>query len=150
MIPKLVVYRCQKCESQKIVKNGHNASGSQQYWCKDCGTAVFWSQNAATPQNKKSKSCQPTLKRSNMHGIQRTFGVSCPTLVSWLIKDETSPKLEETLLLAKPKDVPEADEMWSFVQKRWNKRWLWTVMSRRTRQIVAFVLGNRSELLQVL
>ena len=37
MIAKVVVYRCRKCDSQKIVKNGHNASGSQQYWCKDCG-----------------------------------------------------------------------------------------------------------------
>jgi IS1 family transposase len=39
----------------------------------------------------------------------------------------------------------EADEMWSFVQEKWNKRWLWTVMCRRTRQIVAFVIGDRSE-----
>ncbi len=35
--------------------------------------------------------------------------------------------------------------MWSFVYQRWNKRWLWTVMCRRTRQIVAFVIGDRSE-----
>ena len=39
----------------------------------------------------------------------------------------------------------EADEMWSFVYERWNKRWVWTVMCRRTRQIVAFVIGDRSE-----
>ena len=42
-------------------------------------------------------------------------------------------------------DVLEADEMWSFVYERWNKRWVWTVMCRRTRQIVAFVIGDRSE-----
>ncbi len=35
--------------------------------------------------------------------------------------------------------------MWSFVSERWNKRWLWTVMCRRTRQIIAFVIGDRSE-----
>lgn len=46
---------------------------------------------------------------------------------------------------AEPEDVLEADELWSFVYERWNKRWLWTVMCRRTRQIVAFVLGDRSE-----
>ena len=34
--------------------------------------------------------------------------------------------------------------MWSFVHEKWNKRWLWTVMCRRTRQIVAFVIGDRS------
>lgn len=37
MIPKLMIYKCRKCDGQNIVKNGHNASGSQQYWCKDCG-----------------------------------------------------------------------------------------------------------------
>jgi IS1 family transposase len=42
-------------------------------------------------------------------------------------------------------DVLEADEMWSFVSHRWNKRWLWTVMCRRTRQIVAYVIGERDE-----
>ena len=46
---------------------------------------------------------------------------------------------------AEPEDVLEADEMWSFVYEKWNKRWLWTVMCRRTRQIVAFVIGDRSE-----
>jgi len=48
-------------------------------------------------------------------------------------------------LPAEPEDVLEADEMWSFVYERWNKRWVWTVMCRRTRQIVAFVIGDRSE-----
>jgi IS1 family transposase len=48
-------------------------------------------------------------------------------------------------LPAEPEDILEADEMWSFVYKRWNKRWIWTVMCRRTRQIVAFVIGDRSE-----
>jgi len=48
-------------------------------------------------------------------------------------------------LPAEPEDVLEADEMWSFVYERWNQRWVWTVMCRRTRQIVAFVIGDRSE-----
>jgi insertion element IS1 protein InsB len=39
----------------------------------------------------------------------------------------------------------EADEMWSFVCQRASKRWLWTVMCRRTRQIVAYAIGDRSE-----
>jgi insertion element IS1 protein InsB len=48
-------------------------------------------------------------------------------------------------LPAEPEDVLEADEMWSFVYEKWDKRWIWTVMCRRTRQIVAFVIGDRSE-----
>jgi IS1 family transposase len=49
-------------------------------------------------------------------------------------------------LPAELEDILEADEMWSFVHEKWNKRWVWTVMCRRTRQIVAFVIGDRSEI----
>ncbi len=49
------------------------------------------------------------------------------------------------MLPAQADDILEADEMWSFVVEKAQKRWLWTVMNRRTRQIVAFVIGDRSE-----
>jgi len=42
-------------------------------------------------------------------------------------------------------DQLELDEMWSFVQQRTHKRWLWIALCRRTRQVVAFVIGDRSE-----
>jgi insertion element IS1 protein InsB len=84
-------------------------------------------------------------ERSSMRGIHRTFGVSRNTLSSWLKKDAQSPSLVETLLPAQAEDVLEADEMWSFVFEWWNKRWIWIVMYRRTRQIVAYVIGDRGE-----
>ena len=55
------------------------------------------------------------------------------------------PPLRETLDPAEPDDVLELDEAWSFVGRRKNKRWLWLALCRRTRQIVAFVIGDRSE-----
>jgi insertion element IS1 protein InsB len=38
----------------------------------------------------------------------------------------------------------ELDELWSFVLKKSRKRWDWVALCRQTRQIVAFVIGNRS------
>lgn len=38
----------------------------------------------------------------------------------------------------------ELDEAWSFVGKKENKRWLWFALCRRTREVVAFVIGDRS------
>jgi len=35
--------------------------------------------------------------------------------------------------------------MWSFVRFRRNKRWIWLAQCRRTRQIVAYAIGDRSE-----
>ena len=39
----------------------------------------------------------------------------------------------------------ELDELWSFVLKKARKRWIWLALCRQTRQIVAFVIGDRSE-----
>ena len=82
-------------------------------------------------------------ERSSMRGVQHVFGVSRPTLSKWLKKDENNPAVKETLLPARPTDELELDEMWSFVLKKSEKRWLWTALCRRTRQIVTHVIGDR-------
>lgn len=41
--------------------------------------------------------------------------------------------------------VLELDELWSFVQKKANKRWIWLALCRATRQVVAYAIGDRSE-----
>jgi IS1 family transposase len=61
-------------------------------------------------------------------------------------KEATLPELSETLI-----DPPlraaialELDELWSFVLKRANKRWIWIALCRATRQVVAYTVGDRS------
>ncbi len=53
--------------------------------------------------------------------------------------------MSQTLVPAQTEDVLELDEMWSFVRFRKNKRWVWLAQCRRTRQIVAYAIGDRSE-----
>jgi insertion element IS1 protein InsB len=38
----------------------------------------------------------------------------------------------------------EADEMQSFVKKKANKQWIWIAMDAKTRQVIAFHVGDRS------
>jgi insertion element IS1 protein InsB len=54
------------------------------------------------------------------------------------------PSLLDSLLPKQRGDGLEVDELWSFVERKDNAVWLWTALCRRTRQIVAFVLGDRS------
>ncbi len=58
------------------------------------------------------------------------------------------PELSETLIEPDPASpsatVLELDELWSFVLKRANKRWIWIALCRATRQVVAYVVGDRS------
>ena len=46
---------------------------------------------------------------------------------------------------AKAASELELDELWSFVFKKSRKRWIWIALSRRTRQVVAYVIGDRSQ-----
>ena len=92
MIAKLIVYKCRKCDSQNIVKNGHNASGSQQYVCKDCGKRGVLEPKRGYSEAQKEQILSAYHERSSMRGVQRTFGVSRPTLVSWLKKRRNQPE----------------------------------------------------------
>jgi len=60
----------------------------------------------------------------------------------------TLPELSETLIVPDPTapatSVLELDELWSFVLKRANRRWIWIALCRATRQVVAYVVGDRS------
>jgi insertion element IS1 protein InsB len=38
----------------------------------------------------------------------------------------------------------EADEMASFVQKKANKQWIWIAIDAKSRQVIAFYVGDRS------
>jgi len=37
----------------------------------------------------------------------------------------------------------ECDEQWSFVQAKSTKRWLWYILEKTTRKVIAFVFGKR-------
>ena len=54
-------------------------------------------------------------------------------------------KLSDELLDADPTDVLELDELWSFVKTRRHKVWTWIALCRRTRQVVAYVCGQRND-----
>ena len=56
-------------------------------------------------------------------------------------------ELKETLIAPDPLDTDavtlELDELWSFVTKKTNKVWIWLAICRKTRQVVAYAVGDR-------
>jgi len=86
------------------------------------------------------------LERCSLRGVARIFAMARQTIAGWLKAHvQNLPEVKETLVPATPDDVLELDEIWSFVRKKDQARWLWTAMCRRTRQIVAFAIGDRSK-----
>ncbi len=59
------------------------------------------------------------------------------------------PPLSTTLVAPDPEDatstILELDELWSFVFKKANDSWTWIALCRRTRQVVAYTVGDRSK-----
>jgi hypothetical protein len=89
MIAKLVIYTCRACESQNIVKNGHNASGSQQYWCKDCGKRGVLEPKRGYTEAQKEQILAAYNERPSESRIREASAVNGV----------------ETLVVACPKDV---------------------------------------------
>jgi len=83
-----------------------------------------------------------------MRGIERSHGICRQTLSAWLKgKAEQFPPLEATLTPVDPEQTPvlELDELWSFVFNKDNKIWVWIVLKRETREVVAYACGGRSK-----
>src|SRR2546425_1665623 len=89
-------------------------------------------------------------ERISLRGICRAVGVSLTWLLHFMVEGFTA-CLDDfhVQLPARPPAVvmsrleAEADELWSFVQKKANKQWMWIAMDAKTRQIIAFHVGDR-------
>jgi insertion element IS1 protein InsB len=146
MIQVTITYHCRICDSTNIVRNGTNKCGSPQYHCKDCKAYRVLEPKRIHEKGEKDMILRAYKERASMRGLERIFHVARQTVARWIQEIVPAlPDLKDTLLPAEPDDVLELDELWSFVLKKDRKRWLWTALCRRTRQIVAFVIGDRSQ-----
>ncbi len=146
MITQTKTYECTSCGSNKIVKNGRTKGGKQKFSCKSCGKYGTLDPEVKYPPERQAEILRAYHERSSLRGIERTFGVARQTVAKWLKKKATElPPLASTLRDYQAGDVLELDELWSFVGNRENKRWVWIALCRRTRQVVAYFIGDRSE-----
>ena len=146
MIRTIIRHKCPKCGSQNMVKNGHDYKGAQKYHCKNCVSYGTLEAQRGYDDRTRCQVKRAILERMSLRGIERVFGVTRRTVAKWLHEwTQQLPPLATTLDEARLDDVLELDEMWSFVLKKANKRWVWVALCRRTRQIVAYFIGDRSE-----
>jgi len=143
--------RCPKCQATSIKKNGSIHNGKQKYKCLTCHR-----QFVENPENKtidgetKERVRRTLLERVSLEGICRIFDISMPWLLQFMQEAYSSlpedlnarfvSENEEFLVV-----VAEVDEMWSYVRNKKNQQWLWLVMDSKTRQILAFHVGDRSK-----
>ena len=146
MIQEVTTHVCRVCGSRNIVRNGRNRCGNAQYHCKECDAYRVLKLRQRYDRKAQQTILRAYRERSSLRGLTRVFGVSRHTAINWLKAEvQGLPHLRDTLLPAQAGDVLELDEAWSFVFEKTRVRWLWTAMCRRTRQIVAFVIGDHSQ-----
>jgi insertion element IS1 protein InsB len=143
---------CPACGANRYKKNSHTRHGKQNHRCKACGrqfTADGLSRSIASEQRMQIEHL--LRERISLRGICRTVGVSLTWLLHFMVQCFTAcPDHLHAQLPTQPTEVlmsrleAEADEMWSFVQKKSNKQWIWIAMDATTRQIIAFHVGDRS------
>ncbi len=145
MIQVTITYKCRVCGSESIVRNGTNKAGNAQYHCKNCGAYRVLTPKRVDNAKRRDQVLQAYRERVSLRGLTRIFGVARQRVIQWL-EDQLQhmPTLVDSLVPKQRGDILELDELWAFVYQKDNERWLWTALCRRTRQIVAFVIGDRS------
>ena len=141
---------CPQCHSYTIRKNGSIHTGKQKYECICCRKQFVENpQNKIIPDDTKERVRRALLERVSLEGICRIFDVSTPWLLEFMEKTfQSLPEDLNATVIAENDEFEvlllEIDELWSFVGNKQNDQWLWLVMHSKTRQILAFHVGNRT------
>ena len=80
--------RCTACGSERIVKNGKNVCGHQQFCCRVCGACrVLAPKSRETAPERKAEVLRAVAtERLSLRAAQRVFGVDRHTISRWLEK----------------------------------------------------------------
>jgi IS1 family transposase/transposase-like protein len=137
---------CVYCASEYVVKNGSNGVGKPKLLCRNCGRQfVIDPQNKIISEEQKELIDKLMLEKVPLAGIARVVGVSERWLQTYAnSKYEAVPREIKVTAKTSLDLVIECDEVWSFVQNKENKQWVWFALDRSTREIVGVHIGDRS------
>jgi insertion element IS1 protein InsB len=155
-----VQVQCPNCHSTDVVQYGKQANGTQRYRCNnpDCPRAIFLIQyhDQGRLAAVKQQIVDMTLNSSGVRDIVRVLRVSAATIIDVLKKKEPAiqqinNKALQTLdpppvaVILHKVEAAEMDEMWSFVGRESQQRWLWHAIDHHTGQILAYLFGTRED-----
>ena len=143
---------CPQCKSPQYKKNGHIHNGKQNHYCHDCGRqCVQCFEPYLSSEAKRGCIERLLVERISLRGIGRAVGVPLKGLLGFLVQCLAAlpdPRhvqpvscphagLSQRLAVA-------ADALARCVPQQANQPWSWSAVDAKTRQIIAFHVGDRS------
>ena len=153
---------CPNCGSDKIMKSGWNALGTQRYRCQniECITKKFMLKYRyrAYEHGIKKQVVEMAINGSGIRDTARVLKINKNTVITTLKKKADiiarvnpnfhtiNPDKNMGVRIESACEEAEIDEQWSFVKKKSNQRWLWYAVDHATNKIFAYVLGKRKDI----
>lgn len=137
---------CPKCQSPEIIKYGHTHYGKPRFRCQACGRQ-FVENATRQPVDETTRQLidKLLLERLALAAIARVSGVSQRWLQMYVNqKYYQVPKQVEISKKKRGKLTIQLDEMWSFVNSKQNKQWIWLAIDSDSREMVGVFIGDRS------
>lgn len=129
------------------MKNGTTRRGKQNYKCSDCGRQFV--------ENPQWKPIDPDrtamidrllLEKIPLAGIARVMKLSEDWLQRYANRCyQNVPHRVQVQPKATGSLAVQIDELWSFVDEKGNKQWVWLALDMATREIVGCHIGDRSD-----
>jgi insertion element IS1 protein InsB len=138
---------CPTCGSDDIVKNGATRRGKQNHKCRDCGRQfVLDPQWQPKPPDTSAMVDRLLLERIPLAGIARVLQLSESWLQQYVNQVyETVPQRATVTAQTTTRLTVQMDELWSFVDHKGNKQWVWLALDVATREIIGCHIGDRSQ-----
>ena len=138
---------CPTCGSRQISKNGSTHHKKPKFLCKECGRQLIENpQKKQITSEEKQQIKKLLLERISLRGITRCLEISMTWLQNFVNNLYRSVPCQ--LEVREDTDLEidvEGDELWSYVNSKENPVYIWLAITRKTRQIVGFHLGDRSQ-----
>lgn len=152
---------CPYCLGTNLRPKGFSRNGKQRYKCQGCKKRiVLHGRQYFVSSDQVEIIGRLLLERISLRGICRVMQVS----FSWLrlhiqsvyrttpldlnyqslVPERVIEQREGKAVIFLKMMALECDEMWSFVQKKENKAWIWIALCRESRQVMAVYIGDRS------
>ena len=158
------VLHCPHCQSTDMVRCGNTRQGKQRYRCRECREGrgrtflLDYSDAGQSPQVKE-KIVEMAMNASGIRDTARVLKISPNTVMK---EPDLEPVNHAVLRVLNSEQVEveicrgdelderlglssELNEMWSFVARKSNPRWLWHAIDDHTGKVLAYVLGRRQD-----